>query len=89
MKIFYILASLWAAVIEIAAQNVATPGTYHIINTVLDPSGNKLAVTFNGGTNPITVTPLTNATTQQVSITIQLSICVLIMLTFNFLVDFN
>ncbi|KAG9224205.1 hypothetical protein CCMSSC00406_0004704 [Pleurotus cornucopiae] len=39
-------------------------GTYYIVNHMLSPSGQKLALTFNGENNTVTVTPLINATNQ-------------------------
>ncbi|KAL4263776.1 CCL2-like lectin domain-containing protein [Pleurotus pulmonarius] len=39
-------------------------GTYYIVNRMLSPSGQKLALTFNGENNTVTVTPLINAHNQ-------------------------
>ncbi len=41
-------------------------GTYYIVNRMLSPSGQKLALTFNGENNTVTVTPLINANNQAV-----------------------
>lgn len=40
------------------------PGSYIIYNRALSPSGEKLAITFVGQGNTLTVTPKTNSTTQ-------------------------
>lgn len=50
-----------------SASAMPNPGTYYIVNRVLSPAGQKLALTFNGERNTVTVTPLVKATTQAVS----------------------
>ncbi|KAG9224206.1 hypothetical protein CCMSSC00406_0004705 [Pleurotus cornucopiae] len=47
-----------------SASAMPNPGTYYIVNRVLSPAGQKLALTFNGERNTVTVTPLVNATNQ-------------------------
>lgn len=44
----------------------APAGTYYIINRVLSPTGDKLALTFEGQGSAAQVTPLANAANQQV-----------------------
>jgi hypothetical protein len=41
-------------------------GTYYIVNRVTSPTGEDLAITFNGQGNVATVTPLTRADSQKV-----------------------
>ena len=45
------------------------PGTYVIVNRVLSPEGDKLAITFNGEGNALTVDPSAESasTSQRVS----------------------
>ena len=43
-----------------------TPGNYYIINRLLSPTGDKLAITSNGQGATVTLTPLENLATQQV-----------------------
>jgi hypothetical protein len=43
-----------------------TPGNYYIINRVLSPTGDKLAITSNGQGKTVTLTALTNLASQQV-----------------------
>lgn len=43
-----------------------SPGTYYIVNRVLSPDGRKLALTFNGERNTVTVTALKKAPKQAV-----------------------
>lgn len=42
------------------------PGTYYIINRVLSPTGDKLAITSNGQGKTVTLTPMKNLPSQQV-----------------------
>ncbi|KAF9497764.1 hypothetical protein BDN71DRAFT_1429204 [Pleurotus eryngii] len=39
------------------ASAMPNPGTYYIVNRVLSPAGQKLALTFNGVWNTVTLTP--------------------------------
>ncbi|KDQ26460.1 hypothetical protein PLEOSDRAFT_1043947 [Pleurotus ostreatus PC15] len=43
-----------------SASAMPNPGTYYIVNRVLSPAGQKLALTFNGERNTVTVTPLSS-----------------------------
>jgi len=42
-----------------------TPSNYYIINRVLSPTGDKLAITSNGQEKTVTLTALTNLASQQ------------------------
>ncbi|KAL4263775.1 CCL2-like lectin domain-containing protein [Pleurotus pulmonarius] len=48
------------------ASAMPNPGTYYIVNRVLSPAGQKLALTFKGerNTGTVTVTPLTKTSNQ-------------------------
>ena len=49
------------------AMSRPAPGTYVIVNKVCSPYGDKLAITFNGEGNALTVTPSANSSSQRVS----------------------
>jgi hypothetical protein len=49
----------------VGGDKAPAPGTYHIFSRVLDENGHKLAMTFNGDKEPITVTPLDTSNTKQ------------------------
>ncbi|KIJ42663.1 hypothetical protein M422DRAFT_170827 [Sphaerobolus stellatus SS14] len=61
---FTLLSSILLSASLIGAQNPLPPGTYQVINRVLDPAGNKLALTFNGNQALITVQPVSNNSNQ-------------------------
>jgi len=56
------------ALLPLVASTLAarpSEGTYAIVNQVLSPKGEKLAVTFNGGGNAVTLTPYCESSNTQ------------------------